>query len=181
MKADRNWKIINSKIVYQNPKMTVKEYSVIKPGGKRGIYSVLEKPSSCFIIPLSKNNSIFFIEEYRFPIQKKILQLPAGLIENKNILKSAKKELFQETGIIANKLDKLGKFYIGAGHQTTFVYVILATQLDMTKLGTTSQEDDEAILGIREIKIPKLKKMIKENKIECGITLAALSQFFELD
>jgi len=178
MRKRRHWQVINSRIVYQNPRMTVKEYRVIKPGGQKGVYSVLEKPDSCFIIPLTKKGTIFLIEESRFPIKKTILQLPAGLIEDKKILESARNELFQETGIQANELKKIGQFYIGAGHQTTKVTVVLASQLDLSQIGLGQQEGDEAIMGIKEVKIKDLKKMIQENKIECGISLAALNLFF---
>jgi len=144
----RKWQKINSKLVYKNPWIKIHEDSVLRPDGKKGIYGFLEKPSGVFIIALDKNNSIFLINEFRYPLQKNILQLPAGVVENKQALKGAKKELFEETGIIASKWEKLGGFYVAPGHETTFIHVFLATELDLSKMQTNFQEADESILKI---------------------------------
>ncbi len=177
-KQQRNWKTINSKIVYKNPWIKVREDSVIRPDGKKGIFGLLEKFPGVFIIALDKDTSVFLNEEYRYPVKKVILQLPAGVIEGENILKSAKRELREETGIIARRWKKIGGFYVAPGHETTFINVFLAEELDISGLKTEFQEGNESILKVVKIKAPDLKKMIKKNQIKCGITLAALNLFF---
>lgn len=177
-KQTRNWRTINSKIVYENPWIKVREDSVIRPDGKKGIYGILEKNPGVFIIALDKDNSIFLNEEYRYPIKKSILQLPAGVIEGGSVLKATKRELEEETGITASKWKRIGSFYVAPGHETTFINVFLASELDKTNLKISAQEGDESILRTVKIKIPRLKELIKKNKIECGLTLAALNLFF---
>jgi len=54
----------------------------------------------------------------------------------------------------------------------------LATGLNTSNLKTSFQKDNEAILGVAKVKLSKLKKLILEGKIECGITIAALNLFF---
>ncbi len=93
----------------------------------------------------------------------------------------AKKELIEETGIVARKWKKLGGFYVAAGHETTYIYVFLATELNLTGIKTENQENDEAIQGVIKVCQSKLKKMILDGEIECGITLAALNLFFLRD
>lgn len=174
----RKWKKISSKIVYKNPWIKIHEDNVIRPNGEKNIYGFLEKPAGNFIIALDKNNFVYLIKEYRYPIQKEILQLPAGTIDSKNIVQQAKKELFEETGIIALKWKKLGSFYVAPGHETTYVNVFLATNLNLSKIKISNQDNNEVILKIIKVNLFKLKKMILDGKIKCGITLAALNLFF---
>lgn len=177
-KQTRNWKTVNSKIVYQNPWIKVREDSVVRPDGEKGIYGVLEKFPGVFIIALDKDNSVFLNEEYRYPIKKAFWQLPAGVISGRNIPENAKRELQEETGITARRWKKLGGFYVAPGHETTFINVFLAEDLNIAKIKTAGQEGNESILRTVKIKILDLKKMIKKNRIECGLTLAALNLFF---
>jgi 8-oxo-dGTP pyrophosphatase MutT (NUDIX family) len=174
----RSWKKISSKIAYSNPWIKIHEDQVIRPDGNQGIYGYLEKPPGNFIIALNQENEIYLIKEYRYPIKQTILQLPAGIIDNGDILAQAQKELFEEAGIIAKKWENLGKFFVAAGHETTYINTFLATDLDISTMNTFHQEHDESILEILKIKIPELKTMILDGKIECGISLAALNLFF---
>lgn len=176
-KIKREWKTLGSKLMYQNPWIKVYENKVINPEGKEGIFGYLNKASGVFVIAMDKDNSIFIIEEFRYPIKKSVLQLPAGVINNDNLLENAKRELKEETGIEAKSWVNLGDFYVAPGHETTRIYAFLATDLDISKI-KISQEEDESILQIIKISIKDLKKKIVENKIKCGITLAALNLFF---
>jgi 8-oxo-dGTP pyrophosphatase MutT (NUDIX family) len=171
------WKIINSKIKYKNPWLKVREYNIRRPDGQKGIYGVVEKSPGVFIIAF-ENNSIYLLKQYRFPLKKYILELPGGTFNGKNSLFNAKRELFEETGIKAKTWKYLGKFYTGAGHETTYVKCFIAKNLNISKLQTEFQDGNEYITQIINVKIPKLKKMLKENKIECGISAAALNLFF---
>lgn len=151
----------------------------MRPDGRKGIYSVLERSSVNFIIALDYNSAIYFIKEFRYPVSKTILQLPAGSTEkNRSPLLSAKKELWEETGIKAGDWKKLGSFFIGPGHENVKANVFLATKLDTSKINKLQHLGDELILDCTKLPISKIKRLIKENKIECGITLAALNLFF---
>lgn len=174
----RNWITINSKIIYSNQWITLNEDSVYGPNGKKGIYAYLEKNQGVVIIAQDKDHSIYFINEYRYPIKRNIIQLPAGNIDNKNeLLKQAPKELYEETGITAKHFNRIGGFYVAPGHETTYVNVFLATELNITRIQTEKQEDNEAIQEIVNLSIADIKKLIVSDKIECGITLSALNLF----
>jgi len=173
------WEKISSKIVYQNKWLKVREDSVIRPDGKRGIYGVVERSNANFIIALNEKREIYFIREYRYPVRKLILQLPSGSTEKEeNDLEAAKKELLEETGIQASKWEKLGSFYIGPGHETISANVFLATDLELPQAPFKNNTGEEDILETVRFSIDSLKKAISSNKIECGITLAALNLFF---
>ena len=174
----RQWDKLNSKVVYKNPWIKIHEDKVINPGGKENIYGYLEKPPGTFIVALDKDNCVYLIEEFRYPLQKSILELPAGVVDTDDALGQAKKELLEETGITAAKWEKLGKFYVAPGHETTYMNVFLATDLNLSELKTGNQEGDELILQIIKVKLPELKKMILSGKIVCGLTIASLNLFY---
>ena len=175
------WKKLSSKIIYRNPWLQLREDIVIRPDGKRGKYSVVEKPAANFVIALDQKGLIYFIKEYRYPIKKTILQLPAGSTDkNKNSLATAKNELFEETGLKAKRWKKLGKFYIAPGHESVYANVFLATRIDASQLNKPRRSADELILRTIKLPIAKIKQLIGSGKIECGITLAALNLYFQI-
>lgn len=173
------WKKLSSKIVYKNQWLRLREDTVIRPDGKKGKYGIVERPPVNFIIASDQKGLIFFIKEYRYPIKKTIIQLPAGTTDkNDDNLSSAKKELFQETGIKAKNWKKLGKFYIGPGHESIYANVFLATDLNISQLNKSVKADDELILKVIKLPIIKIRQLINSGKIECGISLAALNLYF---
>jgi 8-oxo-dGTP pyrophosphatase MutT (NUDIX family) len=179
MNNTRQWKKLKSKIIYKNPWIKLREDVVVQPGGKKGIYAYLEKDTGAFIIAFNKDNFVYLTRQYRYPIKKIIFDLPGGVTGDHDVLKNAKKELEEETGIKAKKWERLGGFYVAAGHETTYIHVYLATDLESQGQSTNFQEGDESIMKVVKIKVPKLKKMIADGQIECGITIAALNLFFQ--
>jgi ADP-ribose pyrophosphatase len=174
-----SWQTLSSKIVYQNHWIKLREDKVVQPGGEENIYSDLEKPPGVFIIPVDSDGSIYLIRQYRYPVKKFIYEIPAGTVDAKNsLLSNAKRELFEETGLTAKKWRKLGSYFAAAGHENLKIYTFLATDLDLSTFKLTHHDDDELITKIFKVTPAKLKKMISQNKIECGITLASLCYLF---
>jgi 8-oxo-dGTP pyrophosphatase MutT (NUDIX family) len=177
-KGVRKWKRIKRKLVYQTPWLKLWEDNVIRPDGKKGTYGYLDKPVGVFIIAYSeKNKSILLLKQHRYPIQKTIYEIPAGVTKSDNFLSDAKRELREETGLTAKKWQRLGSFFVAPGHESSKVEVFLASKLSMNSKTHRGQEGDEAIQKIIEVKVKDLPKMILQGKIECGITLASLNLF----
>ncbi|MEK6959744.1 MAG: NUDIX hydrolase [Nanoarchaeota archaeon] len=174
----RGWKKLSSKTVYSNPWIKVQEDKVIGPDGKETIYSYLEKSAGNFIIALDDGGFVYLIREYRYPPKKEFLQLPGGVVDSDDVLGQAKKELREETGITADKWERLGGFYVAPSHETNYINVFLATGLDVSGLKIDNQEHDEAIGDIIRVSVPDLRQMVLAGEVECGITIAALNLFF---
>jgi len=174
----RSWQKLGSNIVYKDPWMEIVADDVIKPDGSRGVYAYMKKSDGNFIIAMDGDKNVYLIEEFRYPINKSILQLIAGSHDGQDELESAKKELKEEAGIVAKTWKRLGGFYQGPGHETIYDSIYLATDLDLSGLNTTLQEGNESILRILKVSIEELKKMVKENKINCAMSVAGLNLFF---
>ena len=171
------WKTINSSVIYENKWMKFIKNDVIHPNGAKGEYTVLDAIPGVVILAL-EDDSIFFIKEFKYPINKWIWNtFTGGIHEGESALDVAKNELREEGNIIANKWADLGHFYTAPGIELTDNFVFLATDLergDFQKDG----EGDEAIEQIQKFRFDEIKEMIKNGEIENGLTLAALMLFF---
>ena len=174
---DRKWKKIDSKVLYKDKYGTIVLDKVIRPDGVEDEYWYSKRIDGVIIIAFDGEN-IIFVVEHRYPVGENLIELPMGGIKNGEILKSAKEELFEETGIIANEFENIGAFYISPGYDTVLMNVFVAKNLDIKKIGKDMQENDEAIVDVITKPVIEVKKMIIENKIKCGLTLAALNKFF---
>jgi ADP-ribose pyrophosphatase len=171
------WTQLRSKIAYRNRWITIQEDAVIRPDGRRGTYSFLQKPPGIFVVAFD-GKGVYLLKQYRYALRRAILEVPAGVMQGKNPLQNAKRELFEETGIRAKSWKRLGHYFIAPGHEQTRIYAYLASNLDTRSVSMARQEGDESILDIIYVPLPKLRQMLRNGDVPCGITLAALSLFF---
>ena len=92
-------------------------------------------------------------------------------------MENAKKELREETGIIAKEWRELRQIYSFPGKTTNLLHIFLASDLDLSDV-KINQEGNESIYEIRKIKISDIKEMVKSGEINSSETLAALMEFF---
>jgi 8-oxo-dGTP pyrophosphatase MutT (NUDIX family) len=173
---NKPWQTLSSKVMYQNPWMKVHEDKVRMPNGKEGIYGFIEEGSGVFIIALTENNEIYLIESFRYPTQEWQWELPEGGIDpGTTPLETAKNELSEELGMIANKWTSLNKY--GPSHNgfmQDVQYVFVAEDL---RTGKEHRGDFEAIRATKAVSLEELVVMIQEGSLADGQSLAALMQF----
>ena len=169
--------MVSKKVIYDNERYKIRVDKVKGFNDIERDYALVEKSDAVVIIAL-EDDSVYFLKQYRYPVDKVLLQLPAGAIDGKDMHKAAKDELEEETGIIANKWTFLGKFHPLSPRQTSTTHVFLATDLDTSGLSINKQSEYETIQSIEKISVSDLKDMIRSNKIQCGESLASLTLFF---
>ena len=171
------WTQLKSTIRYKNPWISIQEDQVIQPGGEKSIYAFLQKSPGVFIVAFN-GRGIFLLRQYRYAIRRAIYEIPAGVIQGTDHLSNAKRELFEETGIRAQTWKRLGRYFTAPGHEQTENYAYLATDLDTRTVTKARQEGDESFQAITCVSFPRLRQMLRNGEVQCGITLAALSLFF---
>src|SRR5208283_6083927 len=117
-------KTLSSRQVYRNPWLRVREDQVERSNGVRGIYGVVDKDDCAIIIPI-QGETIYLIEQFRYTIQQRCLELPQGGWETAGVdpEELARGELREETGLVASSMTYLGALCIvyGFTHQKQHV------------------------------------------------------------
>ena len=157
-------KLLDGKIV------KVKRDIVMSPKGEC-FREVVEHPGGVVILPFIDDETIILIEQWRYPIGKAIIELPAGKLEyGEDPFEAAKRELTEETGYVAGKWEDLGYIHTTPGFCDEKLYLYKASNL--TYQGTNFDEFE-----IVESKITPLKEaleMVKNGDIIDSKTICAL-------
>ena len=172
----KNWKTIKSKVAYKCKYFKILDEDFIKPSGKKHKWYIFD--TNDYVVVIAKESNCFYlVEQYRYTTRSRLLQVVAGVVEkNETPLMTAKKELKEETGIIAKKFKKLGWYYANYGCSNQKAHVFLAEDLEV---GEQNPDDFEKEAGIKrkKLKISEIKKLIKAGKIKDHDTLSAFCLF----
>ncbi|HEX6730023.1 MAG TPA: NUDIX hydrolase [Pyrinomonadaceae bacterium] len=132
---------------------------------------VVHHPGSAVIIPVFADDTVALVKQYRHPAVRYLLEAPAGTL---NDLESpdvgAARELEEELGLIAGRLEKLSEFFVSPGFCEEKMWVYLATELTTA---TQRLEDDE-ILEVVRIPFSQALEMVTDGEIEDAKTIIGL-------
>ena len=142
--------------------------------GRDHRFYVLESPPWVNVIPLTVQNDVFMISQYRHGIQNVTLEIPGGLVEPSDTLESAAmRELREETGYEGDELILLGK--VNPAIQNNDCYTYLARN-DL-RVGRQEQDDKEAIEVVL-YPLSEIPRLIRENVITHSLVIAAFYRLF---
>ena len=164
-------KTLDTRWVYRNRWLRVREDSIQRSDGSKGIYGVVEKDDCAVIVPLD-GDFIYLVEQFRYTVQARCLELPQGGWERPDVNPEelARGELREETGLCADKMEYLGWAWIAYGFARQKQHVFLATGLTR---GTNDPDPEEQDLELRRISIADFEAMLRDGRIADGCTLAA--------
>lgn len=166
------WKIVSGNQVYDNPWINVTAYDVINPSGGKGIYGKVHfKNRAIGIVALDDNKEIFLVGQYRFPLERYSWELPEGGGPlNEPPLDAAKRELLEETGLIANNWEVILEMDLSNSVTDEVATVYLATGLEQKQ---AAPEPTEKLQIIRK-PFQQVFDWVMEGKITDSITVAAI-------
>lgn len=166
------WQTLTTKKIYTNPWITLEEDQVINPRGGEGIYGkVLFKNYALGIIPLDHEQNTWLVGQWRYTLGEYSWEIPmGGGDKSQSPLESAKRELQEETGLIASKWTEIMKIHTSNSVTDEEGYAYLAEDLTM---GETSFDETED-LQIRKLPFREVLEMVMSGEITDGITIAAV-------
>lgn len=166
------WKIISSKTVYQNPWIRVREDQVVTPDGEDGIYGVVESKDSVIVGAVNDNNEIYLIYSFSYPAQSWQWELPGGGSDGEEIIGASKRELIEETGIVAKEWVELPLTRVCDGLMTERTHTLLARNLDFKPKPLS--DDSKVIAEGRFFSFDEVHKMTDSGEINEGQSITAL-------
>ena len=164
------WDTISSKTVLTTNWFKIKHNRYILPNKKEGDYYFVASKGSSIVVPVTEDGKIVMIRQYRYLINRKCTEFPAGGLEiGQSPVDTAKSELLQEAGYETEKLAKIGDFNTFAGVTDEICHVFVAKGLTKTE----QDEDDSERIEVQTYLPSEVDKLIEEEKIWDAQTIAA--------
>ena len=161
---------IDSKKIFEGRVFDV-TVDTVREHGQTYVRDVVRHPGSAVILPVFDDDTIALVKQYRHPAVKYLLELPAGTLNDRERPEvGAARELEEELGLVAGRMEKLSEFFISPGFLSEKMWLYLATDLRETQ---QRLEEDEAIEVVR-VSIDRALQMITDNEIEDAKTIIGL-------
>lgn len=158
--------------IYAGDYLNLMNVQVELPNGKLSNRDIIKHPGACAIIPFISENEIILVEQFRKPLERTLLEIPAGkLNKNESPITCAHRELEEETGYKAKDMIYLGKIATAPGFCDEIIHLFKATNLYD---GTKSCDEDE-FTDIKRFTLDEMKLMIKKGEIIDTKTISILS------
>jgi len=161
---------ILSKTIYEGRIFDVR-IDEIREGETQYKREVVVHKGSAVIVPVFDDGTVALVRQYRHAAGKYLLEIPAGSLDgDESPEKGAARELEEEIGVTAAKLEKIAEFYVSPGFLTEKMFVYLATELTET---VQNLESDE-LIEIERFTFPQAFDLIRNGGIEDAKTIVGL-------
>jgi len=174
---DSRVKILESRQIYAGTSITLGVERFRLPNEITINKEIVIFPEVVAIAPLLSDSRIILIEQYRYPIRKVLFEIPAGKMRRyEDPLSTAKRELEEETGYRASKLEEILRFYPAPGYSTELIHLYRATNLSLVRprpaedelIKVRAMDLEEALSGIADGSIMDAKTIIAIQRMTKG-------------
>lgn len=171
-KERNTWTRLSEELKYENPWISVSEHKVLNPSGKPGIYGVVSfKNLAIGILPLDQDYNTWLVGQWRYPLNEYSWEIPEGGGPlGIDPLESARRELKEETGLIAGKYTVLGHIHTSNSVCNESGILYLAQDLTQTEAEPEENED----LQIRKLPFSEAHQMVMDGRITDSLSMAAI-------
>lgn len=162
---------LDTALMYDGSFIQVRKDHVLLPDGQVHTREYVVHPGAVAVLALLDNGNLVMERQFRYPLQREFIELPAGKIERgEDILLCAQRELLEETGYVARKWDHLSTAWPCIGYADERIEYFLAREL--THQG--SRPDDGELLEVFELSLAEAIEWVRQGKISDSKTIVGL-------
>ena len=167
-----SWKTLDSKIIYDNSRITVREDRVKNPGGGENQYAHVHfKNKAIAIVPLDNDRNTWLVGQNRYTLGTYSWEVPMGGAESDETpLAAAKRELKEETGLTAGSWTEVMHLHLSNSITDEEGFVFIAEELSEGE----AEFDETEILEIRKLPLVDALEMVNGGEITDAMSVAAI-------
>jgi ADP-ribose pyrophosphatase len=153
----------NREVLFKGKYLDLERMDVVLPDGRTGIREVVRVKDAVAILPLDDKGIVHMVRQHRPAINRTIIEIPAGLIDDgESMEQAAARECEEETGYLPEKLEKLLTYSHAEGYSTGFITLFLGTNLRHTE---KYHLDDSEHLEQVALPFKELLELVRKNEI----------------
>ena len=166
------WKMLDSRIIYENPWFTLREDEVVNPGGGRNTYGHIQfRKKANAIVPLDEDGNTWIVGQDRYTLGEYSWEVPMGASEpGEAPVDTAHRELREETGLTASKLTQVMRLHTSNSVTDEEGFVFVATDLSEGE----TEFDEMEVLDVRRLPLSDVVAMIERGEMTDAISVAAI-------
>ena len=171
-------KTISSETIYEGKIFTVTRDKALLENGTEAVREVVHHNGGVTVIPITENNEVLMVKQFRYPHGKVMLEIPAGKLEKgESHYDCGKRELLEETGCTCADYKSLGEIVPTPAYVSEVIHLYLARGLTFSKQSL----DEDEFLDVEKVPLDKayqmvLKGEITDSKTQIGILRAYIGE-----
>ena len=171
--ALKAWERLSSEKLMETPYFTVRSDRLRLPDGKvKENYYVLERPDAAIIFPVTREGNVILVRQYRPPLERMELGLPAGLVDTgEEPEAAARRELQEETGCAGGEWTALGAIASSPSLKDNWAYLYLAR--DVEKVSGQNLDEYERLETV-EVPVGEVRELVHDGQIVSSSGVAAV-------
>jgi 8-oxo-dGTP pyrophosphatase MutT (NUDIX family) len=175
MKHLNPWKTTDTRVVYDNAWIAVREDQVIRPDGNPGIYGVVQyKNKAIGVLPIDAEGNIYLVGQFRYALGLFSWEIPeGGCPENEDPLEAAQRELLEETGLKAANWQELGRSHLSNSVSDELAIYYLATGLQQGAANPDGTEE----LTLKHVPFAEAVAMVGRGEITDSLSMLAIMHY----
>ncbi len=164
-------RVTASRRIHEGRIVNLREDTVELPDGRSALREVVEHAQVVAIVPLDNESNVLLVRQYRLPAEDALLEIPAGGVdEGESIEQAAQRELREETGYRADRLERLTGFFVSPGYCTEFIHVFRATGLSESPIAG----DDDENITVEPMPLAQALRLVETEEIRDSKSIIGL-------